>query len=95
MQSKGDLAMAREYEGRHYAWNYDSLYGVGNFERKADGAQSYLEIGMDCQDRRREFRRLEQKTNSPRYPKAAPSFAEIFDSVASEYSFDVWKRGGY
>ena len=81
--------MLREYEGTHFAWEYDSRYGIGNFVRLADGARSWLETGADCQDRMREFRRLEQKTSSPRYPKAAPSFAEVFDSIASEYIFDA------
>lgn len=79
--------MTREYEGKHFAWNYDSLYGVGNFERLSDGALSYLETGTDCNDRRREFNRLKSKTSSPHYPKNAPSFADVFDAIASEYEF--------
>ncbi len=79
--------MIEEYRGKHFCWNYDSTYGVGNFERLEDSALSYLETGSDCMDHRREFRRLQQKTGSPSYPKNAPSFADIFDSIASEYMF--------
>lgn len=78
-----------EHESENYAWRYDSLYGVGNFERKADGAQSYLETGMDCADMRCNLNRLRSKTSSPNYPKAAPSFNELFDSIASEYIHDA------
>ncbi len=79
--------MNTEYESEHYAWNYDSQYGVGNFVRKSDNAITYLETGTDCQDVRRSLRRLAQKTSSPRYPKASPGFCMVFDSIASEYTF--------
>lgn len=81
--------ITREFTGKCFAWDYDSAYGVGSFVRLDDGAQSFWETGTDCQDRRREFRRLKQKTASPRYPKAAPTFAQVFDSIASEYIFDA------
>lgn len=76
-----------ECRGKNFCWNYNSAYGVGNFQRLADGALSYLETASDCQDRRRQFRRLQQKTTSPRYPKSAPSFAEMFDAIAAEHIF--------
>jgi hypothetical protein len=80
--------MSVEYESEKYSWNYDNLYGVGNFTRKSDDAVTMLETGSDCQEMRRSFHRLLQKTSSKRYPKSAPSFNEIFDSIASEYNFD-------
>jgi hypothetical protein len=76
-----------EHESERFAWYYDSRMGVGRFVRKSDDALTYLETGTDCQDVRRSLRRLEQKTSSPRYPKAAPSFADIFDCIATEYEF--------
>jgi hypothetical protein len=79
--------MNHEYESEEYAWSYDSLYGVGRFVRKSDGAMTYLETGSDCQDMRRQLRRLDQKAHSPRYPNQAPSFNSVFNSIASEYEF--------
>jgi hypothetical protein len=79
--------MSTEYESENYAWIYNSLYGVGRFERKADSALTYLETGSDCQEVRRQLRRLAQKTSSPRYPSQAPRFNSVFDSIASEYSY--------
>lgn len=81
--------MHLEFEGHHFAWHYDSLYGVGRFERKFDGALSPLETGTDCQDVRRGLRRMHQKTHANRYPFAAPRFADLMDSVASEYPFEL------
>lgn len=81
------MTMRVEFEGAGYEWNYDSLYGVGRFVRKSDGALSFLETGTDCQNVRRDLRRLSQKTASPRYPKAAPGFPELLDNLASEYTF--------
>jgi hypothetical protein len=78
-----------EHESERFEWNYDTLYGVGNFVRKIDGAQSYLETGSDCAQVRRDLNRLRSKTSSPRYPKHAPSFGDIFDSIASEYEFHL------
>lgn len=81
------MASIIEHETPHYAWHYDSAYGVGCFVRKSDGAASFLETGTDCQNVRRDLRRLAQKTGSPRYPVSAPGFAAIMDSIASEYTF--------
>ncbi len=80
--------MHTEHEGIHYKWNYDSLMGVGNFQRKSDDLVSLLETGSDCVSIRRDFNRLRTKTESKNYPKNAPSFESIFDSIASEYTFD-------
>jgi hypothetical protein len=79
--------MITEHESDRYAWNFDSLYGVGCFARKSDGAVTYLETGSDCVEVRRGLNRLASKTASPRYPKSAPTFGEVFDSIASEYEF--------
>ncbi len=79
--------MRTEHESDNYKWNYDSLYGVGNFERKSDGAITYLETGSDCADIRRGFNRLRSKTESIKYPAHAPKFGDILDSIASEYTF--------
>ena len=76
-----------EHESEKFEWNYDTLYGVGYFVRKCDGAVSYLETGSDCATVRRSLNRLRSKTSSHRYPKQAPSFASIFDSMASENEF--------
>ncbi len=81
--------MPIEYESDRFAWNYDGLYGVGNFIRKSDSALSFLETGTDCQNVRRALRRLSQKAASPHYPAAAPRFADVFDSIASEYEFHI------
>ena len=85
------MGMREEYRGKHFCWNYDDAYGVGSFQRLADGAMSPHETGPTCQNRRREFRRLQQKTASPHYPKAKPSFAEAFDAIAAEYIFAAAK----
>mgnify|MGYP001612907912 CR=1 FL=1 len=74
-----------EHESAAYAWNYDSLYGVGNFSRKADGATTCLETGSDCAEVRRGLNRLASKSAARRY--RGPGFAPIFDAIASEYTF--------
>jgi hypothetical protein len=79
--------MITEHESDRYAWNFDGLYGVGNFLRKSDGAVTYLETGSDCADVRRGLNRLASKTARHRYPKCAPTFGEVFDSIAGEYEF--------
>lgn len=76
-----------EYESPNFTWCYDSYYGVGRFIRKSDGAMTALETGTDCQRVRAGLRRLKQKTASAKYPLAAPSFAQVFDSIALEYDF--------
>lgn len=81
--------MTIEHESPNYAWHYNSLYGVGRFERKRDGALSLLDTGTDCQDTRRNLRRLAQKTSAKNYPATAPTFAEIFDSIASGNTFET------
>ena len=72
--------MHTEFDGMLYRWNYDGLMGVGNFERKADGATTYLETGSDCQDIRESLKRLEARETPAR-------FTTILDSLASEYAF--------
>lgn len=82
-----------EYESDRFEFLYDSLYGVTRWRRKADDALTYLNTGSDAQQERRDLRRLAQKTSSPRYPKGAPTFAELFDSLAGEQTFyteDSW-----
>lgn len=88
------MSMVVEYETSAYSWLYDGLHGVGRFVRKSDEMMTFMETGQDCQDVRRQFRRLQQKTSSPRYPSAAPSFDAIFNSIASEYfvGADKWAR---
>lgn len=76
-----------EHESENFAWYYDSLMGVGRFERKSDNSLTLLETGSDCSQVRRELNRLKSKTSSPRYPASAPSFNAIFDSIAAEYEF--------
>lgn len=79
--------MLTEHESDNYAWNYDGLYGVGNFTRKRDGAVTYLETGSDCEELRESLDTLAAKTGAADYPKAAPGFASVFDAIASEYEF--------
>lgn len=78
-----------EREGRHFAWRYNPRQGYGWILRKADGAESALITGDDATDLRRQFNRLASKTASPRYPAAAPTFAEVFDAIASDYIHDA------
>lgn len=79
--------MQVEHESESCAFHYDSLMGVGRFERKADGALTYWETGSDCAQLRRDLNRMAQKTGAKKYPKAAPAFGELFDSLASEYTY--------
>lgn len=78
-----------EHESERFEFLYDSLYGVTRWRRKSDDALTYLNTGSDAQQERRDLRRLAQKTGSPRYPKSAPTFAEIFDSLAMEQTYHV------
>src|SRR5271156_1788299 len=73
-----------EHESENFAWRYDAGLGYGWILRKADGAESALMTGDDCVQIRRDFKRLRSKTGSPKYPKQAPCFSEIFDSIASD-----------
>jgi hypothetical protein len=79
--------MTIEHESACYAWSYDSLYGVGNFIRKRDGAVSFLETGEDCTELRRRLNRLRSKTGSHRYPRFAPSFEDCLDNIARDHEF--------
>lgn len=79
--------MIIEHESANYAWHWDSRMGVGRFSRKADGALTLLSTGSDAAQERRDLHRLAQKTSSPRYPKAAPPFGDLFDNLASEYTY--------
>lgn len=79
--------MRIEHESANFEWLYDSRMGVGRFRRKADGALAFLETGTDCQNTRRDLQRTKQKCESPRYPAGAPPFADLLDSLATEYSF--------
>lgn len=81
------MTMRTEFDGEAFQWQYDSLYGVGQFVRKSDGATAYLETGTDCQDVRRTLRRTQQRTSSPRYSALAPSFPVLLDSLALEYEY--------
>jgi hypothetical protein len=79
--------MVIEHESSRFEWLYDSRYGVGRFRRKADDALTFLETGTDCQDVRRKLNRTKQKCESPHYPANAPPFADLLDSLATEYEF--------
>lgn len=76
-----------EHAGDHFAWAYEPVRGYGYFLRTgpAEHWASALITGDDCVRVRRDFNRLKSKTSGRRYPPAAPSFAEVFDSIAGEY----------
>lgn len=70
--------MRTYFESDKYKFNYDSHMGVGNFERVCDGMQSDLETGSDCSQLIGDLEAMET---------AARPFNELFDGLASEYSF--------
>lgn len=83
--------MLRDYETDRFAVYYDSLYGVGYVERKADRASTFLITGSDMVELRRGLNRA--KTNATSKRKPSRPFAEIADAILSEY-FPIPTMGG-
>lgn len=79
--------MRTEHTGNRYAWAYDSIMGVGRFVRLEDDALTMLETGSDCAQVRRDLNRLKTNVGAKDRPKGAPSFEDILDSIAGEYSY--------
>ena len=75
--------MVRDCETPHFAVHYDSLYGVGYIERKADGMTTALITGTDMVELRRMLNRA--RTNATSKRKSYRPFAEIAEAVLSEY----------
>ena len=75
--------MLSDYETCSYALYYDSLYGVGFVERKADGERTLLMTGTDMVELRRTLNRARTNAGSKRKPYRP--FAEIADAILSEY----------
>ena len=72
-----------EYETCRYGLYYDSLYGVGYVQWKADGAETGLITGYDMVELRRNLNRA--KTNAGSKHKRYRPFDEIADTIFSEY----------
>jgi CRISPR/Cas system CMR-associated protein Cmr1 (group 7 of RAMP superfamily) len=79
--------MKKMYSSNNYEWFYSYRYGVGYFKCIRTKLTTDYETGIECKDMLRQLRRLDQKTTSRRYPREAPNFCEIFDSIASEYTY--------
>lgn len=75
------------YETDNYALLTDSHYGVARFMRKSDNALTLLETGDDADQLRDDMLKLYANTQSPTYPRSAPNFASVFDTIASDYEF--------
>jgi hypothetical protein len=79
--------MQIEHQGYFYAFAYDGLMGVGRFVRLADDALTLLDTGSDCAATRRDLNRLKSRTSAKGYK--GPPFETLFDSWASEYTYEA------